>query len=555
MTGDTAPSPADSQSAGTAWPTAPVVAAATGWAAVLGVLYAWSGDRWENLLFAVAVVPPVTALLVPLVRRHPARPWMVLVAGTGVLATADSLEGVVDAGGLESLNLTDIGYFVGYGLFAVGLWLLARAHGRQGGRAGVVDGLVMLVPAVVLLVEYVLGSGTPGSTWTSRAVVAGFVMADLVVIALITWLIATPAYDRAHLGLLLVGFAITLAGDLLLGIELLEPGSPWLPTVEALYPLTYALIAAGVARGATTGLRAEPRTVVHWGRIGLLAMGAVMAPLTVAFAAAAPGNLRVGPVAVTAVAAAATIVVRMVDLARHLERTTGELHEARRELEQLATHDPLTGLHNRAVLEELLGALSDRSTRPAALLSIDLDRFKAVNDVYGHAAGDAVLEAVARRMRAVLRADDALVRMGGDEFLAVLRAVPRTEVDRLAARLVLAVQEPVEFRGHSLEVSASVGVALLPADRMLPAEDDAMARADAAMYLAKRAGPGQVVTDSPTDRPAGRSTDPGVPPGGTEVDPGPQEADRRRAATVRGHEQRSEAAPDDPGAGKVHPIR
>lgn len=155
-----------------------------------------------------------------------------------------------------------------------------------------------------------------------------------------------------------------------------------------------------------------------------------------------------------------------------------------------AHHDALTGLPNRRLLNDRLAqamARAQRNERHVALMLIDLDGFKAVNDSFGHGAGDAVLNETARRLAAVVRASDSVARLGGDEFVVLLDNLAEgNHAARVAEGVVAALSQPIPWPGASLHVSASVGIALYPGD----AEniDELFKRADAAMYEAKRAG-------------------------------------------------------------------
>ncbi|WP_284617169.1 diguanylate cyclase domain-containing protein [Aquabacterium humicola] len=163
--------------------------------------------------------------------------------------------------------------------------------------------------------------------------------------------------------------------------------------------------------------------------------------------------------------------------------------ERERAFEHAALHDPLTGLPNRAHflarLEAACAAAQDGP--PFALLFVDLDRFKPINDLHGHGVGDLVLRAVAARLRNAVQRDDAVARFGGDEFVVLLSGVrERDTAARIAARLAAAIGLPLEVGGHALHVGASVGMAIWGADGRLPAA--LMASADRAMYAAKRSG-------------------------------------------------------------------
>ena len=171
-------------------------------------------------------------------------------------------------------------------------------------------------------------------------------------------------------------------------------------------------------------------------------------------------------------------------------RLLGQVKSQGDQIAFLSLHDPLTGLPQvRLAHDRLAMALADARRRGTglAVMCIDLDRFKAVNDEHGHAAGDAVLSNVARRMRALLRASDTLARIGGDEFLVILPGpVSRADAATVAAKLVAAASEPVTLGEAILQVGASVGIVIAAADGDEPA--DLLRRADAAMYAAKHAG-------------------------------------------------------------------
>lgn len=151
------------------------------------------------------------------------------------------------------------------------------------------------------------------------------------------------------------------------------------------------------------------------------------------------------------------------------------------ELAYRAGHDPLTGLANRATLLTQLGERL-AGQEPIALLFVDLDGFKAVNDTHGHAAGDAVLVATAHRLRSVVRGEDLVARLAGDEFCLVLAPSDELSARRIAERATEAASEPVLIPGVTLQVGASVGVAL---SRAGDTDVTLLARADEAMYAAK----------------------------------------------------------------------
>jgi diguanylate cyclase (GGDEF)-like protein len=184
-----------------------------------------------------------------------------------------------------------------------------------------------------------------------------------------------------------------------------------------------------------------------------------------------------------------TLVERAADLVRlALTRDVGAA-----ELRRAAHTDPLTGVRNRVGLAERLEVLAASSWGGLnAVIYVDLDDFKAVNDTWGHAAGDAVLVECAKRLQACLRAGDVLARHGGDEFVAVCAGVPDAEVAAaIARRIVAQLGQPVPLPHGPVPAGASVGVAV--GDRAATA--GLTERADAALLRAKRAGKGRVEVD------------------------------------------------------------
>ena len=193
------------------------------------------------------------------------------------------------------------------------------------------------------------------------------------------------------------------------------------------------------------------------------------------------------------IAAHAAIALDNAQLYQAAQREIAARREAEAELVHQAHHDPLTGLPNRVLLEDrLTQALAhfDRDARAVAVLLLDLDRFKVVNDSLGHAAGDHIIEAVAQRLREVVRPGDTVARLGGDEFVLVCAGL-NGELDAVgvADRIASAFLAPFQLGDHRMQITASVGIAMARESSTDPAT--LLRDADAVMYRAKSRGGGR----------------------------------------------------------------
>ncbi|WP_149205421.1 GGDEF domain-containing protein [Actinotalea subterranea] len=210
------------------------------------------------------------------------------------------------------------------------------------------------------------------------------------------------------------------------------------------------------------------------------------------------------------------------EIERRVADRTAELAIATRELSHRALHDDLTGLANRAAFWDRLGhrlSLAGRRSCGFAVMFLDLDDFKTVNDTLGHAAGDQLLVDVAERIMSELRAGDTAARVGGDEFLVLLDEVATGEAALAVARRVNErLQAPHRFGAHTYTSTSSIGVATTMDG--LATSDAIVAAADAAMYDAKRSGRGLCVLYSRDRHGQASFVDEGVP---DETQPSPED--------------------------------
>jgi diguanylate cyclase (GGDEF)-like protein len=296
------------------------------------------------------------------------------------------------------------------------------------------------------------------------------------------------------------------------------------------FDVLVAFVIAGMAAGAITALPAHPPAFAAFLLPTLLPMAlvlalderpqtAVMVPLTIGYALgilylgrhsyrtqlanaglyleneALVASLREAGQKLEARVAERTLQLETLNtrLASANEQMVGEINKRRRseaQVRHLLHHDPLTNLPNRLVLADRLETALRRARREATMVAVvlfDIDRFKAVNDTFGHVAADAVLRALAGRLQPSLRASDTLARMGGDEFAAIFPDIhSATDIAPLAEKLIEHTRTPFVVEGRSITVTLSIGAALFP----LHGADAAtlLSGADLALYDAKQRG-------------------------------------------------------------------
>ena len=175
---------------------------------------------------------------------------------------------------------------------------------------------------------------------------------------------------------------------------------------------------------------------------------------------------------------------------RRLEQQAEMLRKSEEQFRHMALHDALTGLATRLLLQDRLEVALEGARRRhngLGILMIDLDKFKEINDTYGHLAGDEVLRITARRLLQLPRTADTVARLGGDEFVVLLQDLTDLHAaDEIAANIVAALAVPISFDGREIPVSASVGVCALAAEAC--DANDLLKCADVALYDAKASG-------------------------------------------------------------------
>lgn len=326
--------------------------------------------------------------------------------------------------------------------------------------------------------------------------------------ALVLWLVSqeTLPFARLALGAMIIGLDISGMHYTGMAAMQMNPAIQYIPSLFVL-SILIAIVASGAALWIVHQLRQHsPR--VRLLRIGAAAVmgGAIVSMHYTGMAAAqfpvgsicgavregfSTGWLSLIIIVITLSVLAIALITSVLDL--RLEARTSKLSSslsrANQELTYLALHDNLTKLPNRMLLDDRLNQAIQNTAREKgcfALMFIDLDGFKAVNDAYGHHVGDLLLFDVARRIEENVRVLDTIARVGGDEFVLLAKVGEPADAATIADKLLTAIREPFQVAGHELRVSGSIGIAMYPGDG--ERAEPLLTNADAAMYHSKNLG-------------------------------------------------------------------
>jgi diguanylate cyclase (GGDEF)-like protein len=435
---------------------------------------------WRPLLYELlAAVAPIGILVAVRIHRPATRlPWLLLAGGSAGWVLGDVLFNTVDA----FPSIADVVYLASYPAVLIGAMLVVRERLPGRDLPGLVDAAAVTVaasiPAWMFVMSPVMSDGS--TSLAARLVSLAYPLADLFVIAVLVRLLVTPGRRTPTQAFLLGGLFVNLLADTIYAIPSVSASYTAASPLEQLYLLAYllTLVAAlhpSMGESAPEVVLDRSLPAVRW-RIAMLALAGISAPAMLGVQAVR-GEYRDVPLLLAGwCVLLALVVLRVAGLVRSLS--------------SLAGLDTLTGLPNRMYLIDRLDKLLQRrrgDTDDIALLYVDLDRFKVVNDTVGHAGGDILLVEVAQRLRDTVRPGDLVSRLGGDEFVVLCEDIHEEATARVIAdRLVAAVSLPIWIHGAPYFVSASVGIS-----RVMPevTEPDMLLRhADAAMYQAKEAG-------------------------------------------------------------------
>ncbi len=505
------------------------------------------GSLEQSLLYDVIGALAVAAILSGVVLNKPSRrtPWIVIAIGQASFVIGDFLWLYYEQIGESPFpSLADVFYLGGYPFMAAGLALFIRRRLGGGDRAGLIDAAILTTAAAMLTWAYVMAPALIGAELTplELAISAAYPLADILLIGVAAGLLTTPGARTAAFGLVATSLGLLLVADQIYALQNLDGSYVSGGTIDTLYLVAYVTIGVAALHPSMRALT-EPHPVpVTWlGPIRLLFLAGAMLTgpaLVVILEPTLDPQLVV--IGVGTALLSILVLVRLSGLVSVLERDVAHRRVLEERLSHQANHDPLTGLANRRLfLAELTDALGPRpggNEREVALLFLDLDDFKAVNDDLGHVVGDIMLQGVAERIRDCLRAGDLAARLGGDEFGVLLRDIgDEHQADAVVDRILASLADPLAIGENAVVPAASVGIASARPGQV--SADELLRHADAAMYRAKDTPSRRhrvVASTSPTKsapRSARESTSPDVRPSvGLEGSESPGRLSRQKAS-------------------------
>jgi len=437
------------------------------------------------------------------------RGWTLIGAGMACTATGDSIWGwyeMVLHAEVPAVSIADIAYLLQVPLTLAGIAALIATRRSADTVRTLLDGLIIAGSFLYLSWAAVLGAvfRSGGENALERAVLLGYPIGDVATASMV--FIMLGHVDRS------LRPALSLAGAGLLALALADSVYAYLAQhdnygsgdlVDVAWFAAFVLIGLAGLRAAQGGAPAVRADVQDpWKLVTLPYVPLACALCASVIVQTVRGTIEPFLYADT-ILLVLLVVARQVAtlrdnarLTRRLESSVQDLQMREEQLRHLAFHDPLTGLANRALFHDRVQhaiAGQAREATSIGVLYIDLDGFKAVNDLRGHAAGDLVLATVGRRLQECARPSDTVARLGGDEFAVLLEHLSEAgSAESLAQRIVDVVAEAIDFADTQITVGASVGIAVRE-----PGGDsvsEVLRAADFAMYAAKLQGKGRYVT-------------------------------------------------------------
>ena len=391
-----------------------------------------TGSLPQSFLYDGIGASAIVVALVAVWTLRPDRPapWLLMAFGQALFVAGDLTWNYFEIVGEDPFpSVADVLYLAGYPFIALGLFLLIRRRLAGGDRGGVIDAAILTTAVAILSWTFLIQPqlAVADIDALSLGISLAYPVADLLLIGVAMGLLTTPGARTVSFRLLGISLLLLLVADQVYAVQNLDGSYVSGGPIDSLYILSYLLFGASALHPSMRRLTDPHPVVVTWlglTRLACLAAAMVTGPLLVTLGPAGDGSLTVvaGGTAVLSL----LVLVRLAGLVGLLERDVSARRVLEARLTYQAYHDPLTGLANRRrfVDDTTVALAARREPGSLAVLFLDLDDFKTVNDELGHAAGDQLLAAVADRIRGGVRDTDLAARLGGDEFGILLRDVP-----------------------------------------------------------------------------------------------------------------------------------
>ncbi|MEA2611152.1 MAG: hypothetical protein QOG32_878, partial [Chloroflexota bacterium] len=457
----------------------------------------------RTIAYPAAGLIAVAAILIGVHRRKPARagPWRLVALGLALMSGGDITWSVLALGGAEVPypSLADFVYLPAYLALIVGTVGLMRGRMAVGDRTSYIDAAILSAGAGSIFWVAIVEPSLTGATDPLAVVVSmSYPVLDLVLLTLGIRLVLSGAAQPRYLQILTAGIALYFVADVIYSGTILNGVYDQFQMIDAGWIVGVLLVGVAALHPSVTEAETavEPKEAsLGRARLGLLAGAAVIAPAILLVQEAQIGDIMIIGLLVEWTLLFALVLVRLAMTVDALAVSLGIRRLLQADLAHQARHDPLTRLANRLLFEERLGRAMATAPERTALVFLDLDDFKAINDTLGHPTGDELLRVVAGRLQHCMRRTDLAARLGGDEFAMIIEQCDDAAGARIAAERALAsLRRPVDLSGRQLLVHASAGVAMgfVGSTAM-----DLMRDADVAMYQAKSHGKDQVEVYEP----------------------------------------------------------
>jgi diguanylate cyclase (GGDEF)-like protein len=484
----------------------------------------------QNVAYSILSLGSVVGILIGVHWNRPANRtgWYLIAAAGLCFSLGDDLFSLYQSLWHVSVPLpsyADVLYLGGYPFLFAGVLRLTRGASRSFWREENVDAAIVSMGVLALSWQFLMDSYVHDPTLSTFGMLVNLAY-PIMDVALVFIVLRAILFRQSRSGFLMILAAAMLTmfvADFTYDVMTLHNSYTTGNIIDALFLLEYVLVAVAALHPSVASAPIAPASVGvesvrgssgNGGHLPVVLVAGFIAPAILVVASALHQKVNVIALGIVCIVVFALIALRLSWLVERLSRqarlleenllelTVAHVHrdELEANLRHQTLHDPLTGLANRMLFEDRLSQARQRSSRQGgldAVLMIDLDDFKGVNDAHGHFVGDQLLVALAHRLEQVTRSSDTLCRFGGDEFLYLAEGLhDRSEADTICERLIGELVEPFTFGDLNFEQHASIGVVICDA----PAESNAeyIRDADAAMYEAKRLRKGHHVVFTPS---------------------------------------------------------